>query len=82
MKSYFVYVGCRTTRERNARGDGINVYRMEAGSGRWSHVQLLSGLANPSFLAFDRTLVSSTRFMETAARSAHSASMTERVRSN
>jgi len=54
VKSYFAYVGCRTTRERNARGDGINVYRMEAGSGRWSHVQLLSGLANPSFLAFDR----------------------------
>lgn len=53
-KSYFVYVGCRTSRERNARGDGINVYRMDAESGRWSHVQLLGGLVNPSFLAFDR----------------------------
>ncbi len=54
-KFYFAYVGCRTTRERNARGDGINVYRMDAASGRWEHVQLVPDLINPSFLAFDRT---------------------------
>lgn len=53
--SYFAYVGCRTTRERNARGDGINVYRVDATSGRWTHVQLVGGLLNPSYLAFDRT---------------------------
>ncbi|MCR0982658.1 lactonase family protein [Roseomonas populi] len=53
--AYHVYVGCRTTRERNARGDGIQVYRMEASSGRWTHVQLVEGLVNPSFLALDRT---------------------------
>ncbi|WP_338662439.1 lactonase family protein [Pararoseomonas sp. SCSIO 73927] len=53
--AYHVFVGCRTTRERNARGDGIQVYRMEASSGRWTHVQLLEGLTNPSFLALDRT---------------------------
>ena len=53
--SYFAYVGCRTTRERNARGEGINVYRVDAGTGRWTHVQLVGGLLNPSFLAFDRT---------------------------
>lgn len=53
--AYFAYVGCRTTRERNARGDGINVYRVDAQSGRWEHVQLMPGLLNPSFLAFDRT---------------------------
>jgi 6-phosphogluconolactonase len=52
--AYYAYVGCRTTRERNARGDGINVYRMDAASGDWTHVQLLGGLLNPSFLAFDR----------------------------
>ena len=52
--AYVAYVGCRTTRERNARGDGINVYRVDARSGRWEHVQLLPGLLNPSFLAFDR----------------------------
>ncbi len=51
--SYIAYTGCRTTRERNARGDGINVYRVEAATGRWEHVQLLSGLVNPSFLMLD-----------------------------
>lgn len=48
------YVGCRTSRERNARGDGISVYAIEA-DGRWRLLQLLGGLFNPSFLAFDRT---------------------------
>src|SRR5262245_46345656 len=52
--SYFAYVGCRTTRERNARGEGINVYRVVSDTGRWNHIQLIKGLANPSFLAFDR----------------------------
>ena len=49
----FAYTGCRTTRERKARGDGINVYRVDAATGRWDHVQLLAGLVNPSFLALD-----------------------------
>lgn len=52
---YFAYVGCRTTRERNARGDGIGVYRVDAESGRWTQVQLVPDLVNPSYLAFDRT---------------------------
>ncbi len=52
---HFAYVGCRTTRERNARGDGIQVYRTETATGRWEHVQLVADLVNPSFLAFDRT---------------------------
>ncbi|OAE99042.1 hemagglutinin [Bradyrhizobium centrolobii] len=51
----FVYVGARTTRERNARGDGLNVYDMDNVTGAWRHVQLLGDLVNPSFLAFDRT---------------------------
>ena len=51
----FAYVGCRTTKERNARGKGINVYRADPASGQWSHVQLVEGLVNPSFLAMDRT---------------------------
>jgi 6-phosphogluconolactonase len=54
QEPYFAYVGSRTTRERNARGDGINVYREDAATGRWTHLQLVSGLANPSYLAFDR----------------------------
>jgi 6-phosphogluconolactonase (cycloisomerase 2 family) len=51
----FVYVGARTTRERNARGNGLNVYRMDNATGGWTHIQLLADLVNPSFLAFDRT---------------------------
>ncbi len=51
--SYFAYIGCRTTRERNARGDGISVYRVD-GSGAWERTQLVGNLLNPSFLAFDR----------------------------
>lgn len=51
----FAYVGCRTTRERNARGEGLNVYRVDAESGAWTHVQLFGPLINPSFLAFDQT---------------------------
>jgi 6-phosphogluconolactonase len=31
--AFYAYVGCRTTRERDARGEGINVYRVDAASG-------------------------------------------------
>ncbi|MBB4401797.1 MULTISPECIES: lactonase family protein [Rhizobium/Agrobacterium group] len=48
-----VYVGARTTRQRNARGNGLNVYRLRNGM-QWEHLQLLE-MENPSFLAFDRT---------------------------
>jgi 6-phosphogluconolactonase len=48
------YVGCRTSRERNARGDGIGVYHI-APDGSWVQAQLVKDLLNPSFLAFDRT---------------------------
>ncbi|HJU19881.1 MAG TPA: lactonase family protein [Stellaceae bacterium] len=47
----FAYVGCYTTRERQARGEGINVYRVDPASGLWRHVQLVPELVNPSFLA-------------------------------
>ncbi|CCE10835.1 putative 3-carboxymuconate cyclase protein [Bradyrhizobium sp. STM 3843] len=57
----FVYVGARTTKERNARGNGLNVYAMDNATGAWTHVQLLADLVNPSFLAFDR----SRRFLYT-----------------
>lgn len=55
MNDIFAYVGARTTRERNARGDGLNVYRLPVGPGAWAHVQRLGDLVNPSFLAFDRS---------------------------
>jgi 6-phosphogluconolactonase len=60
INDFFAYVGCRTTRDRNARGDGIVVYRVEKGS--WTQVQLADGLLNPSYLAFDRD----KRFLYTA----------------
>jgi 6-phosphogluconolactonase (cycloisomerase 2 family) len=50
----FAYTGCRTTKERGARGEGINVFRIDGGAGAWSHAQLVKDLVNPSFLAFDR----------------------------
>ena len=50
----FAYVGCFTTEERGAIGEGINVYRVDPVSGNWDHVQLVGGLASPSFLAIDR----------------------------
>lgn len=53
--SYFAYVGARTTKERNAHGNGLNVYRIEGHTAIWRHIQLLSDLINPSYLAFDRT---------------------------
>lgn len=59
--SGFAYVGCRTSRERNAKGDGISVYRIAA-DGAWTRIQLVSDLINPSWLAFDR----SRRFLYTA----------------
>src|SRR5262245_57018549 len=50
----FVYVGCYTTKQRNARGEGINVYKMDRASGTWTHVQLVKDLVNPSWLTLDR----------------------------
>lgn len=51
---YFAYVGSRTTRERNARGDGLSVYRVDPAAASWTPVQVLRDLINPSFLCFDR----------------------------
>ncbi|WP_420394143.1 lactonase family protein [Acuticoccus sp.] len=50
----FVYVGCRTTRERGAQGRGIEVFAEDDG-GRWRHVETVGDLVNPSFLTLDRT---------------------------
>jgi 6-phosphogluconolactonase len=50
----YAYVGSRTTRERNARGEGISVYRVDPVSGSLSRVQLLGGLVNPSFLTLSK----------------------------
>ncbi|MCA1324734.1 lactonase family protein [Herbaspirillum sp. alder98] len=50
----FAYVGCRTTRERNARGDGISVFKVDVASGNLELVQLVRDLVNPSFLAMSK----------------------------
>lgn len=50
----FAYVGCRTTKERNAHGKGIKVYQLEKDE-EWKQVQLLENLVNPSFLCLDET---------------------------
>ena len=50
----YAYVGTRTTRERNARGEGISVFRVDPQTGSLELTQLLKGLVNPSFLALSR----------------------------
>lgn len=45
----FAYTGSRTTRERNARGTGINVYAVSVDGG-WTPIQTVGDLVNPSFL--------------------------------
>src|SRR5215471_2570981 len=46
----FAYVGCYTSAERYARGDGIHVYRVDPETADWTPVQQLGNLVNPSFL--------------------------------
>ncbi|MGY2259692.1 lactonase family protein [Pseudomonas sp. SDO55104_S430] len=50
----YAYVGSRTTRERNARGDGITVYRVDQENGTLAPVQVVKDLVNPSFLALNK----------------------------
>jgi 6-phosphogluconolactonase len=50
----YAYVGCYTTAQRNARGDGIHVYEVDVASGEWNHVQHVGELVNPSFLVMRR----------------------------
>jgi 6-phosphogluconolactonase len=52
--STYAYVGCYTTAEREAHGDGIHAYRMDPETGAWSHIQHLGDLFNPSFLIASR----------------------------
>jgi 6-phosphogluconolactonase (cycloisomerase 2 family) len=47
----FAYVGSFTTAQRYARGDGINVYRVDDATAQWTHVQHVGNLVNPSLLA-------------------------------
>lgn len=49
----FVYVGCRTTKERNARGQGLKVYGVSDTTGEWNEIQCLKTEENPSFQCLD-----------------------------
>lgn len=51
----YVYVGCRTTKERNARGEGLKVYEVSEADGRWTEIQCLKTEENPSFQCLDNT---------------------------
>lgn len=69
------YVGCRTTKARNARGQGIVVYEIGE-DGKWTEKQCLFTEENPSYQCLDRekkflysvhgdlTLASSYRILE------------------
>lgn len=48
------YIGCRTTRERNARGKGISVYRTDGQAGEWELIQIMEHENNPSWLCFGK----------------------------
>lgn len=49
----YAYVGCRTTKERNARGEGLKTYEILP-SGQWKELQCLATEPNPSFQTLDR----------------------------
>ena len=50
----FAYVGCYTSKERNGKGEGVSVYRIDPASGEWTQVQLVKDIVNPSWLTLDR----------------------------
>lgn len=48
----YAYVGCRTTKERNARVRGLKTYRIEE-NGEWTELQCLRTEDNPSYQTLD-----------------------------
>lgn len=54
VSGFFAYVGCYTTVERHAHGNGINVYHVNETLTTWQHLQNMPTLDNPSFLSLDR----------------------------
>jgi len=51
----FAYVGGYTTADRDGRGNGINVFRVDPVGGGWTHLQHVGGLENPSLFTLNRT---------------------------
>ncbi len=54
-RARFAYVGCFTSEKRKARGKGVAVFRIDADTGTWTHVQACDAIANPGYIALDRT---------------------------
>jgi 6-phosphogluconolactonase (cycloisomerase 2 family) len=50
----YAYVGSRTTRERNARGEGITVFRVTPFTGELTRIQVVGELVNPSYLVLNQ----------------------------
>jgi 6-phosphogluconolactonase len=50
----FAYVGCYTTSDRDGRGDGIRVYRLNGSGDVWTECQRVDGLENPSLFTSRR----------------------------
>ncbi|MCT6592515.1 lactonase family protein [Pantoea dispersa] len=50
MALNLAYVGCRTTKERDARGEGIATYEIDSITGQWRHLGICPAGDNPSFL--------------------------------
>jgi 6-phosphogluconolactonase len=83
----FVYVGAYTEPEYSGRAEGIAVFRFDPGNGTLSPLQVVTGVANPSWLALDtqeRTLYAVNELSEgtiTAfARDPHTGELVERNR--
>jgi 6-phosphogluconolactonase len=53
-RAMYAYVGGRTPRNQPPRKQAINVYRVDTRTGKWTHVQTVPDLVNPSFFTFDR----------------------------
>lgn len=49
----YAYVGCRSTRERNARGKGLKTYEISEKTGEWTEIQCLKTEENPSYQTLD-----------------------------
>lgn len=50
----YTYVGSRTTKERNARGEGISIFRVAPEQGSLELVAIEKGLINPSYLTLSK----------------------------
>lgn len=54
MKSNIAFVGCRTTKERKARGEGISTYTINPDN-NWHLLHIYKNLVNPSYLVLDNS---------------------------